>query len=135
MPEVSTGETTCPNCGRAVCSAFNLPEPSAFQRLACCRNTIDGLRSQAAEREALLARGAELLEQDAKEIVDLRSDLYAAKLSLWKFERKSGFDVNGRTYSDTFGLCSHGVILIRECEQCDAGSGRPRPATDEKETK
>jgi hypothetical protein len=95
---------------------------------------LEKLRSQAAEREALLRRGAELLEQDTKEIDLLRTELAAAKVSLWQYTRPTGYDVNGRTYGETFGFCSHKEMLFRDCARCDAGSGRPKPAIKEKAT-
>lgn len=97
----------------------------------CLAAEVALLRSQATEREALLARGAELIEQDLKEIASLRAELATAKLSLWQYNRPHGYDVNGRTYSEAFGLCSHGVMLFRDCEKCNAGSGRPRPVIEE----
>lgn len=48
------------------------------------------------------------------------------RAELTKFRRKqailmaSGIDVNGRTFSDVFGWCSHQRFLTSPCDECEA---------------
>jgi hypothetical protein len=62
-----------------------------------------------------------------QEITRLKRELYETKLQLWQHRRPHGYDPNGRTFSDTFGLCSHRIWLLKPCAECEAGSGRPVP--------